>query len=248
MSENIPVFAANEQFRTRAEEIAARLGSFSSAGTPAGEHLFLDENGLWFVNAEGLRLRGDFEKLAPRILPRSIGGELPVRACRGRGASEGLKLVDATAGLGEDSFLLAAAGYDVTLIEYNPVVCELLRDALERGAVSPGVGYVVSRMKLICGNSLDILPSLDYAPDVIYLDPMFPERTKSSAVKKKFQLIHLVEKPCEDGELLLSAAMSARPRKIVVKRPAKGPYLGGIKPSYSVSGNSVRYDCIVPSR
>ena len=82
-------------------------------------------------------------------------------------------------------------------------------------------------------------------PDVIYLDPMFPERQKSGLVKKKFQLIHYLEAPAENEEALMQAAIAARPLKIVVKRPAKGPYLAGLKPSYSLDGKAIRYDCYV---
>ena len=63
--------------------------------------------------------------------------------------------------------------------------------------------------------------------------------------KKKFQLIHHLEKPCEDEEALLNAAIAAKPRKILIKRPVKGPYLCGRKPSYSIAGKAVRYDCLV---
>ena len=92
--------------------------------------------------------------------------------------------------------------------------------------------------------------ALDMRPDVVYLDPMFPGRTKSAAVKKKFQLIHGLERPTEplDEESLLQAALAARPRKVVIKRPVKGPYLAGVKPSHSIAGKAVRYDCIVPPR
>ena len=91
---------------------------------------------------------------------------------------------------------------------------------------------------------------MDAQPDVVYLDPMFPGRTKSAAVKKKFQLIHGLERPTEplDEESLLQAALAAHPRKVVIKRPVKGPYLAGVKPSHSIAGKAVRYDCIVPSR
>ena len=88
---------------------------------------------------------------------------------------------------------------------------------------------------------------LDGAPDVVYLDPMFPERRKSAAVKKKFQLIHHLEAPCQDEDALLAAAISAAPRKVVVKRPAKGPNLAGVKPSHSLAGKAVRYDVILPA-
>ena len=82
-------------------------------------------------------------------------------------------------------------------------------------------------------------------PDIILLDPMFPERQKSGLVKKKFQLIHNLECPCNDEKEMLEAAMAAEPKKIIIKRPLKGPYLAGVKPSYSLTGKSIRYDCII---
>lgn len=77
--------------------------------------------------------------------------------------------------------------------------------------------------------------------------PWFPERRKSAAVKKKFQLIHHLEAPCQNEGALLAAAISAGPRKVVVKRPAKGPHLAGVKPSHSLAGKAVRYDVIIPA-
>ena len=88
------------------------------------------------------------------------------------------------------------------------------------------------------------LRALCAPPDAVYLDPMFPARQKSAAVKKKFQLLHRLERPCDDAEELLRAALDAHPRKVVVKRPPKGPCLAGVKPSYSIAGKAVRYDVI----
>ena len=67
-------------------------------------------------------------------------------------------------------------------------------------------------------------------------------------MKKKFQLLHRLERPCDDEDALLRAAVAAGPRKVVVKRPVKGPFLAGVKPSYSLAGKAVRYDCIVPAQ
>ena len=74
---------------------------------------------------------------------------------------------------------------------------------------------------------------------------MFPERQKSALIKKKFQLIHRLEKPCGNEEELLDAAVELCPRKIVIKRPAKGAFLAGRKPDYSLDGKAIRYDCFV---
>ncbi len=74
---------------------------------------------------------------------------------------------------------------------------------------------------------------------------MFPEKTKSALAKKKFQLLHQLELPCENEESLLDAAIAASPRRIVIKRPLKGPFLAGRKPDFTLRGKAIRYDCIL---
>ena len=202
------------------------------------------EDGLELVG-NGMVLRADFMRLLPRLRPDRLGRELLVRAARVRGVASPA-VIDATAGLGEDSLLLAAAGFSVTMFEKDPVIASLLRDALERASNEPQLTKVVLRMRLVEGDSVVGLRELGFAPDVVFLDPMFPERTKSAAVKKKFQLLHLLERPCDNERELLEAALAARPRKVVVKRPPKGPALAGARPSHSLAGKAVRYDVIVP--
>ena len=123
-------------------------------------------------------------------------------------------------------------------------------DALERarvlgGRLPAGFHEAIARMELKREDSIAALKNLDYRPDVVLLDPMFPERKKSALVKKKLQLIQLLEAPCDDEEALIEAAIGAHPKRIIVKRPPKGPYLAGIKPSFSLTGKAVRIDCIV---
>lgn len=211
-----------------------------------GVELRRNADGLALVG-EGMVLRADFSRLLPRLRSDRLSRELLVRAARVRGV-EAPTAVDATAGLGEDSLLLAAAGFSVRLYEKDQVIAALLRDALERAAALPELADVVARMELLEEDSVEALPHLDFSPDVVLLDPMFPERTKSAAVKKKFQLLHHLERPCENEGELLDAALAACPRKIVIKRPPKGPVLAGVKPSYQVTGKAVRYDVIVPPR
>ena len=211
---------------------------------PAELELRHGDEGLELVG-DGMVLRADFARMLPRLRPDRLARELLVRAARVRGA-ESPTVVDATAGLGEDSLLLAAAGFTVTMFERDSAIAALLRDALERAADEPQLAGIVERMTLVEGDSVAGLRELSVPPDVVFLDPMFPGRTKSAAVKKKFQLLHHLERPCEDEEGLLDAALSARPRKVVVKRPPKGPWLAGVKPSHSLAGKAVRYDVIVP--
>lgn len=209
-----------------------------------GAFLERDENGL-FLGAEDQKIRGDFSKMARRLKQANLERELLVKASRLKGHDGPLEAVDATAGFGEDSLLLAAAGFHVRMFERDPVIAALLEDAMCRAREIPGLSEAVSRMELFKEDSISALINADFRPDVILLDPMFPQRQKSALVGKKFQLIHLLEKPCEDENELLDAAVSARPRKIIIKRPLKGSFLGGRKPDYSIAGKAIRYDCIV---
>ncbi|MCI1933902.1 MAG: class I SAM-dependent methyltransferase [Atopobiaceae bacterium] len=211
----------------------------------SGLTLCSDESGL-MLRGDGMELRCDLMHMVPRISPRHLSHELLIKAARIKGATGPLKAVDATAGLGEDSLLLAAAGFDVTMYEDNPVIAALLADVLRRSKEVPELVAAVGRMHAVKADSLLALLQLKVAPDLIYLDPMFPARTKSAAVKKKFQLLHHLERPCTDAKELLHAALSAHPHKIVVKRPLKGPYLAQLRPNYSLKGRSIRFDVIIP--
>ena len=194
-----------------------------------------------------LTLRADLSRIERRIAGGRWRHELLIKAARPKPVPGGtLSAVDMTAGLGEDSFLLAAAGYRVELCERDPVIFALLEDALRRAALMPSLSEAASRMHASCADSREVLSRLETRPDLIYLDPMFPERKKSALTKKKFQLLHQLESPCSDEEasLLLQAARAARPGRIIIKRPPKGPCLAGVTPSWSVTGKTVRYDCI----
>lgn len=200
--------------------------------------------GLTLVGSS-MELRVDFSQMLPRLHPERLSQELLVKAARCKGIQSPIAF-DATAGLGEDSLLLAAAGFEVELCEANATIAALLRDGLERARDNEQLAPIVKHMHMREADSVEVLAHLEQAPDVVYLDPMFPERTKSAAVKKKFQLLHYLEAPCSNQEDLLHAAILANPRKIVIKRPAKGERLAAQKPSYSIAGKAVRYDVIIP--
>jgi 16S rRNA (guanine1516-N2)-methyltransferase len=209
--------------------------------------LRIDGDGLSLVDGE-LTMRGDFAtaKMRSRIRAGALSQELLVRAAKIKNPDHrALSAIDATAGMGEDSFLLAAAGFSVRLYETDPVIAALLRDALRRAAETPDLAPIASRMELLEGDSVQAMRALSSPPDLILLDPMFPERRKSALIKKKFQLLHQLERPCENEEELFAAAVAARPHKLVIKRPVKGPVLAGHKPDYAISGKAVRYDCFV---
>ena len=190
-------------------------------------------------------LRVDFDRPAASRRQQSPHRELVVQAARLRRAGESPLVVDATAGLGRDGFLLAAAGFRVVLCERNPVVAALLRDGLARAALLPRTASIAARIRLIAADFADGLEQLSERPAVIYLDPMFPPRSKSAKVKQELQLLQLLEGTGNgesDAARLLQTALAAGPRKVVVKRPLKGPALAGPAPSHVLRGKAVRFD------
>ncbi|WP_051553747.1 class I SAM-dependent methyltransferase [Desulfobulbus elongatus] len=169
------------------------------------------------------------------------GRELLVQAARVRGGGQPL-VVDATAGLGRDGFLLAAAGYRVRMIEANPVVAALLADGLARARCIAGLAAIAARIDLIVGDAREQLPALVELPEVVYLDPMFPERTKSALVRQELRLLQLLDqKNCDDADLL-RVALAVAAKKVVVKRPLKAPPLAAVPPGSTRRGKAVRFD------
>jgi 16S rRNA (guanine1516-N2)-methyltransferase len=161
-------------------------------------------------------------------------------------------VLDATAGLGRDAFVLATLGCDVTLIERHPVVCLLLKSGLQCAQGEVEIADIMARMKLVEGNSIELLAdwlTLGYdQPDIVYLDPMFPHTTATAEAKKEMKLFRsLVGADVDEDELWARADALARCR-IVVKRPAKAPPLAGKAPSYVLAGKANRFDIYVKAK
>lgn len=240
------VYYEKAEYRERAESLARHLGTCAVDNldncTDKSLYLRLDDKGLSLQDGE-LELMADLRRMLPRLKKSNLQNEMLIKSSRLKGVTGDITVLDATAGLGEDSIILAAAGYYVELYEYDPVIAALLKDAMQRAMKDSELSNIVSRMNLHEGNSIEAMRQLSEAPDIILLDPMFPERQKSASVKKKFQLLQQLESPCTDEGELLAAAMDLKPRKLIIKRPLKGQYLAGIKPEYSYKGKAIRYDC-----
>ncbi|MFZ9035839.1 MAG: class I SAM-dependent methyltransferase [Francisellaceae bacterium] len=159
-------------------------------------------------------------------------------------------IFDMTAGLGSDSFMMAARGHKIVAVERNPYIYLIVDDALKRLADSEQAKFA-KNITLIYGNAAEIATTLLEKrllskPDIVYLDPMFPERHKQAKVKKNMQLLHaLLSTDANDEEQLVDQALTLQPKKIVVKRPRLGEMLVNqqrLKPSTQISGKSSRFD------
>ena len=176
---------------------------------------------------------------------RLFGGGAGQMIAKAVGLLPGIRptVVDATAGLGRDAFVLAQLGCTVALIERNPLIAALLEDGLQRAARDTEVATIVGRMRLVCGDAIALLGAWsEDPPQVVYLDPMFPHRDKSALVKKEMRLFRPVVGDDDDAPALLAAALALATHRVVVKRARKAPAIAGPKPAFTLEGNSSRFD------
>jgi 16S rRNA (guanine1516-N2)-methyltransferase len=173
---------------------------------------------------------------------RQSGAELLVKAFGN--LAKGASILDATSGFATDSVILSLAGFKVTACERHPVVHALQRDAYERAQCDAGLRAALQRLQLIAADAREVLHAQTF--DAVYLDPMFPERSKSAAVKKPMVYLQALLGEGDDGAALLEQALRVARQRVVVKRPLKAPFLTGIKPAGQKLGKAVRFDIYSP--
>lgn len=192
--------------------------------------------------------------LDPTLFIDFAGGAVGYRLHQGEGRGQALpkaigmakggnpSVVDATAGLGRDAFLLASLGATVTLIERNPVVHAALDDAMKRAAdASEQHADIIGRMTLLHGDSKSLLKEL--SPDVVLVDPMHPPRGKTALVKKEMRTLRELVGDDPDQRELIEAALASATQRVVLKWPLRAAPLEGLrKPSHQILGKTTRYD------
>jgi 16S rRNA (guanine1516-N2)-methyltransferase len=154
-------------------------------------------------------------------------------------------IIDATGGLARDSFIIASLGFDVTLLERSPIVYTLIRDGIARAEQNSVTQIAARRIRTLQTDAMVWLNQLESQdkPDIIYLDPMFPEKKKSALPKKEMLIFHDIVGDDVDANELLSSALSCATKRVVVKRPRLSNYLKAPRdPSFSQTGSSCRFD------
>jgi 16S rRNA (guanine1516-N2)-methyltransferase len=177
---------------------------------------------------------------------RSNGGRThPLAKAAGLTKGNAPDVIDATAGLGRDAYLLASMGARVTLLERNAAVYALLQEGLAKAsAADPDIAAVVARTTLIHGDAKELLPSLH--ADVVLVDPMHPPRGNTALVKQEMRLLRELVGPDPDALELMQTALSSAGKRVVLKWPLRAAPLAGLpKPTYSMIGKTVRYDVFV---
>ncbi len=215
---DIRLFHTTEGLKLQREKKEAKISS---------AELFID------FNAKSLHYR------------RLHGGGIKQPLARAVGIKSGHRptIIDATAGLGLDSFILSTLGCKVTMVERSPILALLLKDGLKRAAQSEELKESIqNRLTLICDDSINYLKKHEGSVETIYLDPMYPHRKKSALNKQEMRFIRLLVGDDIDANTLLETSIHSARRRVVVKRPKSAPHLGDKKPSHIIRMKNSRFD------
>ena len=245
-SQNCSICAASESLRDKAQNLSRILGlPFDVESQTSMQLMMTDDHIELRVPDLGSPIWIDFTggKNAHR---RKFGGGRGQALAKAVSLKHGKtpSIIDCTAGYGRDAFVLATLGCKITLIERNPIIATLLQDALERAKANPETAEITERMRLHNTDSKDYLQTLNpqQKPDVIYIDPMYPNSAKSALVKKEMQLLHQLIGPDTDNDSLLTIAQDVALKRVVVKRPKTAQPLTKQKPSSFIESKNTRYD------
>ena len=227
--------------------------------------LLLDEKNKLSWLSDGLSVAPEWDKLQRRVVSAGRKSELLLQAAK---ITSDSTVIDATAGFGHDSLILASTGAQVTMLEQQPLMALLLLAEQQRMSTLPNWQKLMSRLQIINTDALSYFAKLQAESvnaikendakvvDVIYLDPMFPEDSyqdsktgKGAKVGKHMQALHQLARPPtseEELQLLQSAqaivSQGARQGRVVVKRPQLAPLLAHQQPSESWHNEAVRFD------
>ena len=228
--------------------------------------LLLDEKNKLSWLSDGLSVAPEWDKLQRRVVSAGRKSELLLQAAKITADST---VIDATAGFGHDSLILASTGAQVIMLEEQPLMALLLLAEQQRMSTLPNWQKLMSRLQIINTDALSYFESIDFADssngstadsyqtiDVVYLDPMFPEDSyqdsktgKGAKVGKHMQALHQLARPPtleEELQVLQSAqavvSNGAGQGRVVVKRPQLAPLLAHQQPSESWHNEAVRFD------
>jgi len=244
------VLVKDEQFQQPSQLLAEQLSlPLISSDLPEQYRFVLFyENSQLKLNQQDVKNSGavwvDFASGKSAYRQKHQGkGKLPISRACGIKQSNRPSIIDATAGLGQDAFVLAGLGCKVLCVEQQPVLAALLADGFSRAKnAAPWLREIIERMELIPQRAETVLAS--NTADVVYLDPMYPhhQNRKQAKVKKGMQLFREFPGTQSDEESLLRAALDSARDRVVVKRPDWANSIAGINPTYQIAGKNHRYD------
>jgi 16S rRNA (guanine1516-N2)-methyltransferase len=251
----IAISPSSPSLLPQATALAAKLGL--PITQPQNPKSITDYTAILIISENGISLQECGEKASGAISVDFVSGAAAHRRKFGGGKGQSIAkaiglqslknpyVIDATAGLGRDGFVLASLGCRVHMIERSPIVFTLLEDGIARALENEEIRHIVKNMSVTNENGLQWLTNTKESPDVIYLDPMFPERGKTALVKKEMRIFKQIVGTDTDAGLLLEPALAKAKYRVVVKRPRLAPTINEIAPTFQLEGKSNRFDVYV---
>jgi 16S rRNA (guanine1516-N2)-methyltransferase len=227
----------SEEQSLQAEQLARRLNL--PINNDANELLLITNEGLCLKISPFLPIHADFSRATWQKRRDAGKKQGLIKACK---PTNGLRIIDATAGWGRDAAILASFGAEVLMLERNPYMAALLEDALERRDESSKKTLNLEVLNIDAQAYLLTMKKED-VPDIIYIDPMHPTRQNTALVKKDLQMLQQMIGADEDALELITLAQSRAKKKVVVKWPQSLPSL--LKPCSSINGKTVRFDIYI---
>lgn len=240
-------------------KIKPRLAELNIDADPVA--LLLDHKNKLSLLSNGLSVAPEWDKLQRRIVSAGRKSELILQAAKITADSQ---VIDATAGFGHDSLILASTGAEVTMLEQHPLMALLLLSEQQRMSAQPNWQKLMARLHIINTDALSYFATLQQdtttpqtVVNIVYLDPMFPEDSyqdsktgKGAKVGKQMQALHqLARPPTLDQEVaLLNSARKVVAHnqqshaRVIVKRPQQAPVLAQQIPDESWHNAAVRFD------
>lgn len=237
----------------KARTLATKL---SLSYTPLGETscfdcvLLVSDDGLSLVSSPAKSgrmktlLRPDYSsgKVGYRIARNLTIHQALAKAV---GIKQGVRptILDGTAGLGIDGFLLACLGSNVTLCERSPLLFVLLEDAVDRARENAYTADLIgSRIQLINCNTISFLDATTQKFDTIYLDPMYPHNNKNALNQQSMRTVRSLVGDDTDADKLFNCACENALNRVVVKRPKGAPLITDRSPSHVITMKNSRFD------
>ncbi len=246
-NEQVEVFAKSPADQTKAVELALRLGARCSDKQPVVPYLECSAAGVALVFPQERSwqpLRVDFADASWLHRQKNISWRREhIARAVGLGRDKNLSIVDATAGLGQDSYVMALLGAQVICVERSPVIAALLQDGVKR--LKQAKLPAADRIQVVHADAACFLQENadKMQVDVVYMDPMYPARDEQSALQKKsLRMLRQIVGEDLDADALLTPALALAAKRVVVKRPKHADFLQGIAPQSQLKGSSSRFD------
>ncbi len=180
---------------------------------------------------------------------QQFGGGRGQAISKAMGLKSGItpSILDTTAGLAGDAFVLATLGCPVTMIERSPIIYCLIENALERASLNENFQTILNQGFHVINQDSNAYISEQRVtdndrPDVIYIDPMYPDRKKSALVKKDMQVLQRLHGIDDNTAELLDNALQYARKRVVVKRPLQAEPISKKKPNTCIKSKKTRYD------